>query len=40
MCGGGGETYFYFKNSEAPHFSISDRMYSYIDLCLNDAQGQ
>ena len=34
-----GATYFYFKNSEAPHFSISDRMYRYISLCLNDAQG-
>ena len=33
-----GGTYFYFKNSEAPHFSISDRMYRCINLCLNDAQ--
>ena len=34
----GWQTYFYFKNSEAPHFSISDRMYGYINLYLNDAQ--
>ena len=33
-----GGTYFYFKNSEAPHFSISDRMHRCINLCLNDAQ--
>ena len=40
MGGGEGEwgAYFYFKNSEAPHFFISDRMYRYINLCLNDAE--
>ena len=37
---GGGVTYFYFKDNEAPHFSISDRMYRCINLCLDDAQAQ
>ena len=35
-----GRDILYFKNSEAPHFSISERMYRYINLSLNDAQAQ
>ena len=38
--GWGSGTYFYFQNNEAPHFSISDRMYRWFNLCFDDAQAQ
>ena len=39
-AGPGGGGVIYFKNNEAPHFSISERMYRCINLCLDDARVQ